>query len=620
MHRIEPVIVRPRVFTADSREPLLLSDVVADHLQHGDRRPICVVGASGAGKTTALAHLAAVLPATASVTLLDEPTAEDVAAAVGLLIYTTIALPPRDAARCCGLAAWSDDDIVEYLLVRHGDRCGSVVARLGTRTDRDATAGKAELWSAALDRLAEDENITGIAAALRAEVRARVDTAQRYRVIAACCLRIDATVGTPRVLAAQRKAELAGAAALRLLRHGTVSTLLAAELLIGDLARDHTRRCPTTVPGPLLRFTASMLAADPTLRHRIERLATRGGAQQPFLASLMHAAFPDWTPGPVPLEQLSTARLEAVPWTAVTLAGAQLSHAWLRQAHLERANLDAARAAAANFHGAHLCAASMFRIVANGADFGQADLRDVDARGALLQDCNLRGARATGALLHGALLTRSILDGAVFADADLRNVDLTGASCTDVDCTGATLDGALLAGTDLRTVTLRGASLIEADLRRCQLEGVELPVAMTRSCLEHANLTGSIVSDGDLRHASLYGALLGAVDWPNVDLRGADLRRATFHMGSSRSGLLFSGIASDGSRTGFYSDDSLDDHFKTPEEVRKANLRGADLRGARIDDVDFYLVDLRGGRWDRDQEAWLRRSGAILHDRISDGQ
>ena len=75
--------------------------------------------------------------------------------------------------------------------------------------------------------------------------------------------------------------------------------------------------------------------------------------------------------------------------------------------------------------------------------------------------------------------------------------------------------------------------------------------------------------------------------------RGADLRGASFHMGSSRSGLVDSTIASLGTRTGFYTDDYNEQDFKSPEEIRKANLRGADLRGAKIDGVDFYLVDLR---------------------------
>jgi hypothetical protein len=39
---------------------------------------------------------------------------------------------------------------------------------------------------------------------------------------------------------------------------------------------------------------------------------------------------------------------------------------------------------------------------------------------------------------------------------------------------------------------------------------------------------------------------------------------------------------------------------------------GADLRGARIDNVDFYFVDLREALYDPDQEQRLRRCRAIL--------
>ena len=49
----------------------------------------------------------------------------------------------------------------------------------------------------------------------------------------------------------------------------------------------------------------------------------------------------------------------------------------------------------------------------------------------------------------------------------------------------------------------------------------------------------------------------------------------------------------EGSRTGFYTDDYEEQYYRPPEEVRKANLRGADLRGAKVSDADFYLVDLR---------------------------
>lgn len=93
------------------------------------------------------------------------------------------------------------------------------------------------------------------------------------------------------------------------------------------------------------------------------------------------------------------------------------------------------------------------------------------------------------------------------------------------------------------------------------------------------------------------------------------MRGATFHMGSSRCGLVESFIPMEGSRTGFYTDEYLEQDFKAPEEIRKANLRGADLRGAHIEGVDFYLVDLRDAKYDSNQAKHLRQTGAILETR-----
>jgi uncharacterized protein YjbI with pentapeptide repeats len=49
-----------------------------------------------------------------------------------------------------------------------------------------------------------------------------------------------------------------------------------------------------------------------------------------------------------------------------------------------------------------------------------------------------------------------------------------------------------------------------------------------------------------------------------------------------------------------------------PEDVRKANLRNCDLRGAHVEGTDFYLVDLRGARLEPAQRRWLERCRAIL--------
>ncbi|HQU46892.1 MAG TPA: pentapeptide repeat-containing protein, partial [Pirellulales bacterium] len=67
----------------------------------------------------------------------------------------------------------------------------------------------------------------------------------------------------------------------------------------------------------------------------------------------------------------------------------------------------------------------------------------------------------------------------------------------------------------------------------------------------------------------------------------------------------------------FYTDDFLEQDFKSPEEIRKADLRGADLRGAIVHEADFYLVDLRGARYTPDQADHFRRCGAILVDRVA---
>ena len=94
----------------------------------------------------------------------------------------------------------------------------------------------------------------------------------------------------------------------------------------------------------------------------------------------------------------------------------------------------------------------------------------------------------------------------------------------------------------------------------------------------------------------------------NLAIHLAFLRGCTFHLGSSRSGLVGSPIASEGSRTGFYTDKLNEQDFKAPEEIRKANLRGADLPRASIANVDFYLVDLRNARYTPEQETQLRRT------------
>jgi uncharacterized protein YjbI with pentapeptide repeats len=186
---------------------------------------------------------------------------------------------------------------------------------------------------------------------------------------------------------------------------------------------------------------------------------------------------------------------------------------------------------------------------------------------------------------------------------------------------GADFTAANLAGADLTSLPLRQAfweraRFEKASLRWCDLEYLTLPGALFAGAhLKQALLTGTIMPQADSRDAELRDTGLAEIEWEGADLRRADLRGAAFHLGSARSGLVGSPLACEGSRTGFYTDDYEEQAFKAPEEIRKANLCGADLRGARIDGVDFYLVDLRGALYDPEQESHLRCCGAILEQR-----
>jgi uncharacterized protein YjbI with pentapeptide repeats len=168
----------------------------------------------------------------------------------------------------------------------------------------------------------------------------------------------------------------------------------------------------------------------------------------------------------------------------------------------------------------------------------------------------------------------------------------------------------------LRQANIGGATFCFARLRECDLEDMELPAAdFHYAGLDGALLASTRMPRANFSHARLYGARLADIDWEGADLTFADLRECTFHFGSSRSGLVGSPIASEGSRTGFYGDEYDQQTFRPPEEIRKANLCKADLTGAQLADTDFYLVDLRGAKYTADQFEHLRRCGAILFDK-----
>jgi energy-coupling factor transporter ATP-binding protein EcfA2 len=146
--------VRPRVVTPASGEVMPLDDEIASLVDRDVNGLVSVIGPDGSGKSTALRHLAAVLESAGGVTLLDEPGPETLRKIMdqGLVVYTCHAAHSLTHAVHYCLAPWGEDDLIEYLLAAHHDRCGAILDRLKAGNDVRLAGGNPELLRIVLDQ------------------------------------------------------------------------------------------------------------------------------------------------------------------------------------------------------------------------------------------------------------------------------------------------------------------------------------------------------------------------------------------------------------------------------------------------------------------------------------
>jgi uncharacterized protein YjbI with pentapeptide repeats len=603
---------------------LPLEDEIQALVAAGARGVVYVVGPVGSGKTTALQHLAAVLPSDARVSLLAETDALawDPTAADRLVVRAAASPGAEPGVVNYRLAPWGHDDFIEYLLAVHRDRCASVLARVRS-ADGDLLQGVPELWRIVLDQLAQDLSIPDARGALGRYLQAQLsdtDLVERARSVCLNAL-VNEGSGPPGPAPAFGAAGF-GHDVLRVLRHPQAQLLLAAKRVAADLRTQAVRTqadcdcLALRLPHALVRAVAADVAGDDRALRHLRDLIAGPPWSHAMAASLLHAADPGWVPEPGRVPVLAGAYLEHAAWAGVQLPRADLRETDLSHADLSRANLDGADASQARLRHARLRGASLCRFRAVAADLTGADLASARGPRSCWDAAKLEAANLEDADLAGASFRETDCTAAVFAGANLAGATFAEVVLKDADFAGADLREACLAKLRLRDANFAGACFAEADLSGSDLEGMQLAgIDCQRANLEGALLTGAVLSDTNLRGACLRNAGLGDVNLERACLADADLRDVSFHMGSTRSGLLFTPIASEGTRTGFYTDDADEQHFKAPEEIRKANLCGADLRGARVEGVDFYLVDLRGALYDADQEQHFRRCRAILESR-----
>lgn len=653
------MLVRPRVVSELSGESLLLQDALEPLLQRGDPGVVCIQGAPGSGKSSALRSLAAQLPKGSIVELLDEPDRGRIAELSDrmLVVYAATDPLPLHHKAVYLLAPWGQDEALEYVLGAHPSRCASVLGRIHKAPAR-RLPDLPHLWTICLDEMAADDSILDWEAALRSYLVRRVSPQLRKRARQLCWRRLRDAPGFDEVQMWGHSGFLGfllgrglSSEDVRLLRHPGVRLMLAAERLAG-LGEDGIFQVGLGgwLPGDLIRKAGDLVRGRTGELSQLEIYLKHNVLAQPMGVSLLLAAGTGWKPTEnSKIKWLKSAHLAGVEWPRAPLSNVQFEHADLARANLSESTLDQAAFASACLRGANLqgCAlnfASLKEADASGADLSQVRAEALDGFNAILQGTRfdgalLRRARFMGADLRGATFRRAELKGAIFQGTPrprtlspeslevfkklkkkgympLIEAPKVQARLEGADFTGADLESAQLMGLDLREAVLSGSRFVDALLAGANLEGVQFPGGQfDEAILIEAQLTGSVMPGASFRFANLRGAKLADVDWERADLQGADLTDAVFHMGSSRSGLLFGG-PSEGTRSGFYTDEFYDQSYRAPEDIRSANLRGADLRDAQVDGTDFYLVDLREAQYTPEQEAWFRRCGAILETRV----
>ncbi|MCA9075169.1 MAG: pentapeptide repeat-containing protein [Planctomycetaceae bacterium] len=626
---IEPALaaVRPRVTSPVTGDTVLLQDEVQELIERGQQQPIVVIGERQSGKTVALQHLAAVLPDADSIHLIDnahsdDPPGFDDERPIICTLQTTSGWRGATELRLCH---WSRDEWIEYLLALHPDKCGDVISRVG---DGHFLNGSPLWWSIALDALASDEIVPNVHAAVRKHLNAVLTSDELRRHVERYCLLACDESDEPHIAEMTHKAfmkmRMAGLSRQYevLFTHASIHTLLGADGLLRMLqSTGETHDFGGRMPHDLVKATGGLIAGHASLLLELKRAFSKPDGffsssvrKRGDIASLVRIADPDWRPKSLPRGiNLWGAYLDHVDWSGICLKKDDLTLVDFSGAILERADLRSSTLHAADFSSANLESAQLEQSRGHNVDFAHADLRDADLTKTTFGQTDFSHAIMDEAKLSHACCNEADFTGASLRGAELRKAVFNRCNFDSTDFLNANLKGAQLDRADLRTAILNKAVFTGACLSAANLEDVEWPDAeLSGAYLSCADMTGSRLHRADFRKADLRNAKLGEIDWEGADLRDADLRGATFHMGSSREGLLFSPFASEGSRTGFYTDEISEQHYKAPEEIRKASLRGCDLRGANIEGLDFYLVDLRDALMTPDQLAYVEQSGAIL--------
>ena len=285
--------VRPHVISCETGETVLLEELVDSCAGHGHYHSVELVGGPRTGKTTALAHLAS-LPIADRLMLVDDAWPADLPLGMSgrLVVYT--ARSPLDVCDLSyELAAWCGDDLIEYLLSTHPDRCSSVMARFTADGSKSLLDGKPELLCIVAEQMAADESVSDRRTALRRGIAERVrdeQTHQLARLYSAAALLGMQQLAEERALEIKQRGvgdELFGP-----LSHRLVQLLLTADQAISTLQEGCEHPFPMRdLPRALVEEVAQLAKGDPAVLRRLQQLVVGGREYYaPMAASILHFA------------------------------------------------------------------------------------------------------------------------------------------------------------------------------------------------------------------------------------------------------------------------------------------------------------------------------------------
>lgn len=629
---------------------MLLEDVVRAELNATSKPSVIVIcGPPGCGKSTAARYLYDRLKPDFEIEVAEDRSEKVARPRTESGLHRCTLLTAESDVHCAAdsdvrafqICEWGQDDLIEYLLSVSPQACGSVMERLTDDADIDSLNGSPFLWSLVLDRMIADDAIINTRRILRTTVDELLETltSEARSELGKLC-RDHALIGEPTQRHTTRLQNSIPEA--RLTRFPPIRLYLGASHVVSEVTNAASKKLwridqatnAWSKPWPTDFLHEVCDLSDASFVDRLKSAIARKKNSwiHPIAASLLVRLEPGWRPENEHPLNLRSAELQSVQWPSISFAKRKIGHADFSNANLSGSDfsnnvIDGVGFEQANLTGANFVGSTAKIVRFDCCDFEESDLSiasllncsmcNVNAqqtlfKKALLFNCRMKNSNFHLADFRGAEIQDCDLSGVLFSGAKFIGARIVGSNIDGADFTNATFEKAQLAGC-LNTAEFGGAIFPEANLRQCNLEDMKLhaPVFCGAN-LSRAQLTGTYFPNADFCNANLTRCGLAEIEWEGADLRGANLQGSTFHLGTTRSGMLNSPIASEGTRTGFYTDSWHEQNYKPVEEIRKANLRGADLREANLDGVDFYLVDLRDAQYDTKYQKHLVKCGAIL--------